>query len=70
MAHKKAHRPQTHLVEFDMDRATRRVLGQKRTTSGAQSPLGDFAITDFSRNESLEEAIVADVTAKLSRFEE
>jgi hypothetical protein len=46
------------------------VLDQKRTITGAQGPLGDFAITNFSRNESLEEAIVADVTAKLSKFEE
>ena len=46
------------------------VLDQKVAVSGAQGPLGDFAITNFSRNESLEEAIVADVTAKLSRFEE
>jgi len=46
------------------------ILDQLRTVSGAQGPLGDFAITNFSRNEALEEAIVADVTAKLSRFEE
>ena len=46
------------------------VLDQKVSVTGAQGPLGDFAITNFSRNESLEEAIVADVTAKLSRFEE
>ena len=46
------------------------VLDQKVAISGAQGPLGDFAITNFSRNESLEEAIVADVTAKLARFEE
>ena len=46
------------------------VLDQKRTVTGAQGPLGDFSITNFSRNESLEEAIVADVTAKLARFEE
>ena len=45
------------------------VLDQKVAVSGAQGPLGDFAITNFSRNESLEEAIVADVTAKLARFE-
>jgi hypothetical protein len=44
-------------------------LDQKVAVTGAQGPLGDFAITNFSRNESLEEAIVADVTAKLSRFE-
>jgi len=46
------------------------VLDQKATISGAQGPLGDFSITNFSRNEALEEAIVADVTAKLPRFEE
>ena len=46
------------------------VLDQKQTVSGAQGPLGDFSITNFSRNEALEEAIVADVTAKLARFEE
>jgi len=46
------------------------VLDQKATISGAQGPLGDFSITNFSRNEALEEAIVADVTAKLARFEE
>jgi len=46
------------------------VLDQKVGISGAQGPLGDFAITNFSRNESLEEAIVADVTAKLAVFVE
>jgi len=46
------------------------ILDQLRTVTGAQGPVGDFAITNFSRNEALEEAIVADVTAKLSRFEE
>lgn len=45
------------------------ILDQKRDVTGAQGPIGDFAITNFSRNEALEEAIVADVTAKLSRFE-
>ena len=29
-----------------------------------------ISITNFSRSEALEEAIVADVTAKLARFEE
>ena len=46
------------------------VLDQKVAISGAQGPLGDFAITNFSRNEALEEAIVADVTAKLAVFVE
>ena len=46
------------------------VLDQKVAVTGAQGPLGDFSITNFSRNEALEEAIVADVTAKLARFEE
>ncbi len=46
------------------------VLDQKRTVTGAQGPLGDFSITNFSRSEALEEAIVADVTAKLAVFVE
>ena len=46
------------------------VLDQKVGVSGAQGPLGDFSITNFSRNEALEEAIVADVTAKLAVFVE
>lgn len=46
------------------------VLSEKRSVAGAQGPLGDFSITAFSRNEALEEAIVADVTAKLAVFRE
>ena len=46
------------------------ILDQKVTIPGAQGPLGDFSITNFTRNEELTEAIVADVTAKLARFEE
>ena len=46
------------------------VLDQKVGISGAQGPLGDSSITNFSRNEALEEAIVADVTAKLAVFVE
>jgi hypothetical protein len=33
-----------------------------------QGPNGDFAITSFSRNEALEEAITVNVTAKLAVF--
>ncbi len=36
--------------------------------AGGQGPDGDFAITSFSRNEPLEEAITVSVTAKLSLF--
>ncbi len=36
--------------------------------AGGQGPDGDFAITSFSRNEALEEAITVSVTAKLSVF--
>jgi len=36
--------------------------------SGGQGPDGDFAITSFSRNEALEEAITVSVTAKLAVF--
>ncbi|MDD4061989.1 MAG: phage tail tube protein [Kiritimatiellae bacterium] len=46
------------------------VLDQLATVSGAQGPLGDFSILNFTRNEALEEAIVADVTAKLAVFVE
>ena len=46
------------------------VLDQKVGITGAQGPLGDFSITNFSRSEALEEAIVADVTAKLAVFVE
>ena len=46
------------------------MLDQKVGITGAQGPLGDFSITNFSRNEALEEAIVADVTAKLAVFVE
>jgi len=35
---------------------------------GGQGPDADFAITSFSRNEALEEAITVSVTAKLSVF--
>jgi len=33
-----------------------------------QGPLGNFAITNFSRNEPLEEGITVSVTAKLAKF--
>ena len=35
---------------------------------GGQGPDGDFAITSFSRNEALEEAVTVSVTAKLAVF--
>ena len=34
----------------------------------AEGPVGNWSITNFSRNESLEEAITVSVTAKLSAF--
>ncbi|MCC5830139.1 MAG: hypothetical protein JJU36_11890 [Phycisphaeraceae bacterium] len=46
------------------------VLTGDRTASGTEGPLGDFAITNFSRNEPLEEGVTVSVTAKLSVFEE
>jgi len=36
--------------------------------AGGQGPDADFAITSFSRNEALEEAITVSVTAKLAVF--
>jgi hypothetical protein len=46
------------------------VLDQARGTSGAQGPKASWSITNFTRTENLEEAIVADVTAKISSFDE
>ena len=37
--------------------------------AGGQGPDGDFAITSFSRNEALEEAITVSVTAKLAELD-
>ena len=36
--------------------------------AGGQGPDGDFAITSFTRNEALEEAVTVSVTAKLAVF--
>ena len=45
------------------------VLDQKVGITGAQGPLGDFSITNFSRNEPLEEGVTVSVTAKLAVFD-
>ena len=39
------------------------------TESKAEGPVGNWSITNFSRNEPLEEAITVSVTAKLARFD-
>jgi hypothetical protein len=36
------------------------------TTAGSQGPKATYVITNFSRNEALEEAVMVDVTAKVS----
>ncbi len=46
------------------------VLTGVRDASGAEGPLGDFSITNFSRNEPLEEGVTVSVTAKLAVFAE
>jgi len=46
------------------------VLTGASDASGTEGPLGDFSITNFSRNEPLEEAVMVSVTAKLAEFEE
>ena len=46
------------------------VLTDEKATSGAEGPRGNWSITNFSRNEALEEAITVSVTAKLAKFEE
>jgi hypothetical protein len=45
------------------------VLTGARDAAGSEGPLGDFSITQFSRNEALEEAITVSVTAKLAAFD-
>ena len=45
-------------------------LDQAKNVTGAQGPKGRFAITSFSRNEPLEEAITVSVKAKLSVFDQ
>ncbi len=46
------------------------VLTGARDASGTEGPLGDFAITNFTRNEPLEEGVTVSVTAKLADYEE
>lgn len=45
------------------------VLDQLRTVTGAQGPVGDWSITNFSRSEPLEEGQTVSVTAKLASFD-
>ncbi len=40
------------------------------TEEGGSGPIGEFTITDCTRNEALEDGITADVTAQLSKFEQ
>jgi len=44
------------------------ILDQPKTTSGAQGPQGFFAITEFKREEPLENAMMVSVTAKLVKY--
>jgi len=46
------------------------VLTGEKATSGTEGPRGDFSITNFSRNEPLEEGMTVSVTAKLAKFTE
>ena len=41
-----------------------------RDTADSEGPMGDFAITGFTRSEPLEEGVSVSVTAKLSVFAE
>jgi len=41
-----------------------------RDAAGSEGPVGDYAITGFTRNEPLEEGITVSVTAKLATFSE
>ena len=44
------------------------VLTGAHNESGAEGPVGNWSITNFSRSESLEEAVTVSVTAKLAAF--
>jgi len=44
------------------------IISEDPDASGAEGPCGNFSITNFSRSEPLEEAIVVQVTAKLSAW--
>ena len=44
------------------------VLTGAHTASGAEGPVGNWSITNFSRSEALEEAVTVSVTAKLAAF--
>ena len=46
------------------------VLTGAHDEPGTEGPLGDFSITNFSRNEPLEEGVTVSVTAKLAVFDE
>lgn len=45
-------------------------LTGSKSVSGSQGPKATYVITNFSRNESLEEAVMVDVTAKVSVWDE
>jgi hypothetical protein len=44
------------------------VLTGAHDSAGAEGPVGNWSITNFSRSESLEEAVTVSVTAKLAAF--
>ena len=44
------------------------VLTGAHDETGAEGPVGNWSITNFSRNEALEEAVTVSVTAKLAAF--
>ena len=46
------------------------VLTGDQLAEGTEGPVGDFSITNFSRGEPLEEAVMVSVTAKLAVFDE
>ena len=46
------------------------VLTGAKAVADSEGPLGDFSITNFSRNEPLEEGVTVSITAKLAAFSE
>lgn len=44
------------------------IMTGRKGTAGNEGPSGDFAITNFSRSEPIDGAIMINVTAKLTKF--
>lgn len=55
---------------LESDRIRLAVLTGPKDVADSEGPMGDFAITGFTRSEPLEEAVSVSVTAKAAPFDE